>query len=102
MAERDARDISSAALFQRYREWCGSNNYMPLSSGQFAKEVKRAFRGAESKDRKVNKKNDKHWHGIRWKEVTDHSGYKLYDGGGKQALTSPFPTAGGGGGAAAG
>jgi putative DNA primase/helicase len=63
------RSITSAAFFDRYREWCVRQNFQPLNATNFAAEVKRIHPGAETKPRKVNGQVSKYWHGIRWRDL---------------------------------
>src|SRR5262249_54165410 len=65
VADPAGREIVSSELYTNYREWCGNSGYMPLSSGQFAKEVQRACKGARSKPRTVQGKSVRYWHGLR-------------------------------------
>jgi P4 family phage/plasmid primase-like protien len=64
-ADPEGRDIASADLFDRYREWCSRGGFHPLNSINFGVEVKRLFPDADSKPRKVKGQVAKYWHGLR-------------------------------------
>jgi P4 family phage/plasmid primase-like protien len=92
VADPDARDLPSSDLYEGYRNWCATNGYKPLGAIMFGKEVKRKFRDAESKTRKVSGKHAKYWHGVRRFDAIRDSGLRL----------APIPTEGAEAGAAAG
>jgi P4 family phage/plasmid primase-like protien len=66
VADEDCNDVKSADLYSRYRGWCAECGYeKPLGIATFAKEVKRAFEGARTMNRRVNRELAKYWRGIR-------------------------------------
>jgi putative DNA primase/helicase len=66
VADESCNDVSSANLYSRYRGWCAECGYeKPLGIATFAKEVKRAFEGARTMNRRVNRELAKYWRGIR-------------------------------------
>jgi phage/plasmid-associated DNA primase len=45
--------VQAADVYKAYREWCGTNGYMPLGEHKFGQEVMRAFPHSDRKQRRI-------------------------------------------------